>query len=106
MFRLGVACGLACLLAAGCATSRRAPVTERAPQARPAAPPPSAAAKPSARSDMRAESYTVKQGDTLYSIALDHGLDYRELAAWNSIDPSKIRVGQQLRLTPPADTVV
>jgi lipoprotein NlpD len=43
--------------------------------------------------------YTVKKGDTLYSIALDHGIEYRELAAWNNIDnPSRIRVGQQLRV--------
>ncbi len=31
------------------------------------------------------ESYTVKEGDTLYSIAFRHGIDYRELAAWNGI---------------------
>jgi lipoprotein NlpD len=28
------------------------------------------------------------------------------LAAWNNVEPSKIRVGQQLRLTPPASTTV
>ena len=106
-FRLGVLIGLACLLAAGCASTRRAPVSERAPQARPAAPAQPAAARPLPRQpDARADFYTVKQGDTLYSIALDHGLDYRELAAWNNIDPAKIRVGQQLRLKPPAGAVV
>lgn len=46
--------------------------------------------------------YTVKRGDTLYSIALDNGLDYRELAAWNQLaDPNVIRVNQQLKLRPP-----
>lgn len=105
--RLGVLIGLACLLAAGCATTRRAPVSERAPQARPAAPAQPAAARPAPRpADTRGDFYTVKQGDTLYSIALDHGLDYRELAAWNNIDPAKIHVGQRLRLTPPAGAVV
>lgn len=45
--------------------------------------------------------YTVKKGDTLYSIALDHGIEYRELAAWNNIDnPSRIRIGQPLRVAP------
>jgi len=48
--------------------------------------------------------YTIKRGDTLYSIALDHGISYRDLAAWNLIDdPSRIRVGQQLRLRPPGE---
>jgi lipoprotein NlpD len=47
-------------------------------------------------------TYTVKRGDTLYLIALDKGLAYRDLAAWNNIDnPNVIRVGQVLRLAPP-----
>ncbi len=46
--------------------------------------------------------YTVKKGDTLYSIARDQGIDHRDLIAWNSIEnPSRIRVGQQLRVRPP-----
>ena len=105
--RLGVLISLVCLLAAGCAATRRAPVIERAPQPLPAAPAQPAVASPAlAQPDTRAEFYTVRQGDTLYSIALDHGLEYRELAAWNNIDPARIRVGQRLRLTPPAGTVV
>jgi lipoprotein NlpD len=52
--------------------------------------------------DWRPDSYVVKKGDTLYSIALDHGLAYRDIAAWNALtDPNVIRVGQSLRLTPP-----
>jgi lipoprotein NlpD len=47
-------------------------------------------------------TYVVKKGDTLYSIALEHGVDYREVAAWNRLDdPTKIGVGQVLRVTPP-----
>jgi lipoprotein NlpD len=69
----------------------------------------SAAAKPApaARAaprpgDTRPEFHTVGRGETLYSIALDRGLDYRELARWNGItDPAVIRAGQQLRLRPP-----
>jgi len=46
--------------------------------------------------------YTVKKGDTLYSIALENGQSYRDLAAWNNLeDPNKIHVGQQLRVKPP-----
>ena len=46
--------------------------------------------------------YTVKKGDTLYSIALDQGKDYKELVAWNNLEnPNLIKVGQQLRLSPP-----
>ena len=44
--------------------------------------------------------YTVKAGDTLYSIALDFGLDWRELARSNNLsDPSKLSIGQKLRVT-------
>jgi lipoprotein NlpD len=54
--------------------------------------------------DWRPDVYTVKRGDTLYSIALDHGQGYRDVATWNGIaDPNVIRVGQQLRVRPPPD---
>jgi len=44
--------------------------------------------------------YIVKKGDTLYSIALDHGLSHRDLAGWNNLeDPNKIQAGQQLRVS-------
>jgi len=47
--------------------------------------------------------YVVRSGDTLYSIAWRHGLDARELAAWNGIaDPNRIYVGQRLALAPAA----
>src|SRR6266702_8719814 len=88
---------LACATVAGCAGPYRAPVVERTvarpSSARPAPPP----------AEQRPESYIVKRGDTLYSIALDNGLDYRDLAAWNSVtDPAVIGTGQVLRMRPPA----
>lgn len=47
--------------------------------------------------------YEVRSGDTLYSIALRHDVDYRDLARWNGISRNYlIRPGQQLRLSPPA----
>lgn len=46
--------------------------------------------------------YTVKRGDTLYRIAMEHGQDYREIATWNNIaNPSAIKEGQILRVAPP-----
>lgn len=87
----------AALTFAGCASRPvQAPVIERAP--------PSVAIPATPRAvDARPEAYTVVRGDTLHSIALDHGLDYKELAAWNNLDnPNLIRPGQQLRIKPPA----
>jgi lipoprotein NlpD len=48
-------------------------------------------------------TYTVKSGDTLYSIAWRHSLDYRKLARWNRL-PADYRIypGQVLRLYAPA----
>ncbi|MFZ9177327.1 MAG: LysM peptidoglycan-binding domain-containing protein, partial [Burkholderiaceae bacterium] len=46
--------------------------------------------------------YRVKRGDTLAGIALEHGLDWREMAQWNQIsDPNLIDVGQLLRIRDP-----
>jgi lipoprotein NlpD len=45
-------------------------------------------------------TYRVVRGDTLYAIAFRHGLDYRDVAAWNRIEPPyRIFVGQDLRLS-------
>lgn len=44
-------------------------------------------------------AYTVRMGDTLYSIARRYGMKTSELAAYNGIDdPSVIKVGQVLRI--------
>lgn len=46
-------------------------------------------------------TYTVKPGDTLYSIAWSNGLDYRDVAKLNNISSSyQIKSGQKLRLLP------
>src|SRR5438105_6889968 len=90
---------------AGCAARQPAPVVDRAPilppLVSPLVPLPPA---PPAEVDTGPETYTVKTGDTLYKIALDHGLDYRELAAWNNVENANvIRVGQVLRVRPPGE---
>ena len=42
-------------------------------------------------------AYVVRAGDTLFSIAWQHGVDQRDLARWNGIkNPDVIRVGQTL----------
>lgn len=49
----------------------------------------------------RPERYEVKAGDTLYSIAFRHHLDFRDVAQWNGLGGSYlIRPGQVLRLRP------
>lgn len=91
---------LAAVALAGCASQPPAPVVERAT--------PTVAAKvqPSP-AEPREGFYTVKKGDTLYRIALDHGHDYKDLAAWNSLEnPGRIEVGQQLRVMPPDGVAV
>jgi lipoprotein NlpD len=51
-------------------------------------------------------SYGVRRGDTLYSIAWQYGLDYREIAVWNGIGaPYTIYPGQRLALRKPAVAV-
>jgi lipoprotein NlpD len=80
------------LILTACANNPPAPVVERSSNTVPAASPAAPAT---------AGMYTVKKGDTLYSIALDHGQDYKDIAAWNNLDnPSLIRIGQTLRVTP------
>ncbi len=49
--------------------------------------------------------YTVKQGDTLIKIGLDHGQNWRDIMKWNAIEnPNLIEVGQVLRVTPSNET--
>jgi lipoprotein NlpD len=85
-----------------CSTeSRVAPVIDRPTSSvaisrpRPATPPPADDARDAPG------TYTVRRGDTLLRIALDHGQNYRDLVAWNSLsDPDDIKVGQVLKVAP------
>jgi lipoprotein NlpD len=90
------------LILAGCAANQPAPVIERAPQARKATPasrPAPAKNAATAEKDWRPDIYTVKKGDTLYSIGLEYGYDYKELAQWNNIGPPYvIHIGRMLKL--------
>jgi len=91
---------------AGCSitSTREAPVAERStPPAAPAkAPPPVVAVKPPPQRAPADGNYRVQPGDTLFSIAAAFGADVKDLARWNGLeDPSRIRVGQILRVVPP-----
>jgi lipoprotein NlpD len=88
---------------AGCAARRPAPVVERAAAE---VPPPAVAAAPAPEPPPAAPkplpTHTVKRGETLVGIALQYGLDYRELAAWNHItNPNVLSVGQVLVVAAP-----
>jgi lipoprotein NlpD len=93
------------LLLVGCATDPQtsAPVIERAPTAKKPAPSTPTGKKPAAsEKDWRPDTYTVKRGDTLYSLGLEFGFDHKEIAQWNNIPPPyRIYVGQVLKLKDP-----
>lgn len=106
-------CVVAAALLGGCAWRVEQPVPPRdagaletpSSTATPAAAP---AGRTAARrkGDDRPEFHVVRRGDTLFAIALDYGFDYRDIATWNALaDPSRILVGQRLRLSPPAEGV-
>lgn len=89
MIRLFIFCFSALL--AGCFSQPPAPSVDRGASAQ------ASAAQPSGPG-----YYTVKRGDTLYRIAMEHGQDYRDIAGWNNIvNPSTIKEGQILRVAPP-----
>lgn len=73
------------LVLLGCASKSPAPVYDRGGQ-----PVQAAAGK---------DVYIVKKGDTLYSIAREHGMDFRDLIALNKIEnPNRITEGASLRV--------
>jgi lipoprotein NlpD len=92
------------LLLASCAARAPAPVSARGPA--PVAPPVAAVAPvpvPEDAAPKPVPTHTVKRGETLVGIALQYGLDYRELAAWNNItNPNVLAVGQVLIVAAPA----
>lgn len=103
---LGQAVLIAAALA-GCAPSRvPAPVENRKISKAPAKPAPSAGAMATAKETLPPAPdgfYRVRRGDTLIGISLDHGVAWRDLAAWNQIDnPNLIEVDQLVRVRPPA----
>ena len=110
------ALGLVALLAACAGSGGRpmpAPVEDRMSRSQGAAPPPLAAPRampekplPGAENAGKPGYYTVKPGDTLIRVGLDHGQNWRDIARWSGLDnPNVIEVGQVLRVTPPGASV-
>jgi len=91
--------GLITLILTGCASNQPAPVIERATASKKPVISKSTAKASSTDKDWRPDSHTVKKGDTLYSIGLQYGYDYKEIAQANDIAPPyTIHVGQQLKI--------
>ncbi len=97
---------------AGCSSRPpyRVPVEDRLPPTvRPVAPadPRTQAVRqpPGFENAGKAGYYTVKPGDTLIRIGLDHGQSYRDITRWNNLEnPNRIEVGQVLRVVPPTSS--
>ena len=87
------------LLNFACSTTQ-APVIDRIPHAK-SNKPQTKATTHKAGTDWRPASYVVKKGDTLYSIGLEYGYDYKEIAQVNNISaPYLIKIGQTLKFAP------
>ena len=99
---------LAVVLTSGCSTRsvrRAAPVEDRgAISAMGPSQGSSALPKvlPGAENAGKPGYFTVRPGDTLYRIAIEHGQQARDVQAWNNLaNPNMIEVGQVLRIAPP-----
>jgi lipoprotein NlpD len=95
-------------LMAGCTitATREAPVADRSKSPPSAAETPATAPAPKPPAPRVATAdghYVVQPGDTLFSIAAAFGRDVKDLVRWNNLEDSTlIRVGQSLRVVPPA----
>ena len=92
---------------AACAANRPAPVSDARPASAitPAPTDTTSVVKPAPAVEA-VKQHIIQKGDTLISVALANGLDYRELAAWNNIvNPNLIKLGEVLRLAPPGSVV-
>lgn len=89
---------VACVVLIGCSTTQSpVPVVDRAKTDLSGS-----TSKSTEASNLNNQFYIVQKGDTLYSIALNHGIDFKKLAEWNDIvDPKTIRPGQRLSLSAP-----
>ncbi len=83
-----------CAVLIGCSTTQPpVPVVDRVKNATPES------SKTYEANSLSNQVYTVQKGDTLYGIALNHGIDYKKLVEWNNIrDPNSIRPGQKINL--------
>ncbi|MBF8961777.1 LysM peptidoglycan-binding domain-containing protein [Pontibacter sp. FD36] len=65
---------------------------------------PNAAAKSEApTAEEKTEIHTVASGESLYVLSRKYNVTVNELKAWNNLSSSALSIGQQLRVTAPAD---
>jgi lipoprotein NlpD len=111
-FRLGSVLAIGLLLA-GCGsnTLNRAPVEDRGTASNKPTPVAMEPATPPVKQPPGFENagkpgyYTVKPGETLIRIGLDHGQSHKDIARWNEVEnPNRIEVGQVLRVIPPVSS--
>jgi len=108
----GISVAVAALVLAGCGSKaiNRAPVEDRpvkqAPVAAPAVVVP--VSQPAGFENAgKPGYYTVKPGDTLLRISLEHGQSLHDVVRWNQLEnPNRIEVGQVLRVVPPINSEV
>src|SRR4051812_3368535 len=95
------------LVVSGCASTQQGPVpvVDRSPEeSTKIVERPGSTGPASDTTGQRGRPYIVQKGDTLYAVAVNHGLSQKDLAEWNNIqDPASLYIGQQLYLSPPAD---
>ena len=103
------AMALAAAVLAGCASGSRAPapVEDRSPGAVRVQPAVVATEQPKllpgAENAGKPGYYTVRPGDTLIRIGLEHGQNHRDIARWSNLENANlIEIGQVLRIVPPA----
>src|SRR5574344_3013213 len=86
---------------AGCAQTHEAPVESRGgfgSSTQTVNP----ATLPGAENAGKPGYYTVKPGDTLIRIGLEHGQSWKDIARWSNLEnPNAIEVGQVVRVVPP-----
>jgi lipoprotein NlpD len=96
---------LVLLVSAGCSTRsvrQAAPVEDRTAGSATSAMPGEVNVLPGAENAGKPGYFTVRPGDTLYRIAIEHGQTARDVQAWNNLaNPNMIEVGQVLRVAPP-----
>lgn len=89
---------------ASCTGNPPAPVIDRLPTSKPSTASNAPIKKPGRPTykagDWRPDAYVVKKGDTLFSIGLEHGYYYKDIALANNISaPYNINVGQTLKFS-------
>ncbi|OIP16738.1 MAG: peptidase [Comamonadaceae bacterium CG2_30_59_20] len=102
---LASTCVLLTLVACGTRTVNRAPVEERMPTSSTPVGSEAIVVLPQGFENAgKPGYYTVKPGDTLTRIALEHGQSPGDIALWSQLqDPNRIEVDQVLRVVPPVN---